>query len=65
MADPFSIAYPKATLHINYELLAGVNHKLFTILDWRILEYSYTSNINGGGDLKTKSLSTGLVLRIP
>ncbi len=63
--DSISTAYPKSTLHIDYELLAGVDRKLLPILDWRVLEFSYTANIAGAGDIHTKALSTGLVFRIP
>ncbi len=63
--DSISTAYPKPTLHIDYELLAGVDRRLLPVLDWRVLEFSYTSNIGGGGDIRTKALNTGLVLRIP
>jgi hypothetical protein len=52
-------------VHIDYELLGGVDRRLFAILDWRVLEFSYTRNIAGSGELRTKALSTGLVLRIP
>jgi len=63
--DSTSNATNRPALHIDYELVAGVDHKFFTLLDWRILEFSYTHNIGGAGDLQTKALSTGLVLRIP
>ena len=63
--DSISTAYPNSTLHIDYELLGGVDRRLFAILDWRVLEFSYTRNIAGSGELRTKALSTGLVLRIP
>jgi hypothetical protein len=63
--DSISTATNKPTLHIDYELVAGVDRKFFTLLDWRILEFSYTRNIAGAGDIETKTLSTGLVLRIP
>jgi hypothetical protein len=63
--DSISTAYPKSTLHIDYELLAGVDRKLLPILDWRVLEFSYTANIGGAGNIHTKALSTGLVFRIP
>ena len=62
-----SIATPSSnpTLHIDYELLAGVDRPLNRLLEWRVLEFSYTHSINGAGELTTKALSTGLVLRIP
>jgi len=56
---------PRAALHIDYELLAGVDRKFTSLLEWRVLEFSYTSNIGGGGSLQTKALSSGLVVHIP
>ena len=51
---------------LEYQLLGGVDHTLVPHLDWRIIEFSY------GGlstftheDLHPKTLSTGLVLRLP
>jgi hypothetical protein len=52
-----------STLHIDLEGVVGVDHKLMPLLDWRILEFSYTDYY--GGSLPTKALSTGLVLRLP
>jgi len=63
--DSISTAYNKPTLHIDYELLAGVDRPLNKLLGWRVLEFSYTHNIAGAGELATKVLSTGLVLHIP
>ena len=54
---------PNATGHIDYEYVVGVDRKLFSLLDWRILEFSYCNYYNGA--IPTKGLSTGLVLRIP
>jgi len=63
--DSISTAYPNPTLHIDYDLLLGVDRPLNKLLSWRLLEFSYTHNIYGAGELVTKSLSTGLVLRVP
>jgi hypothetical protein len=54
---------PNATLHVDYEYLVGVDRRLISRLDWRILEFSYCNFYNGS--IPTKALSTGLVLRIP
>lgn len=54
---------PDATLLVDYEYVVGVDRKLFSLLDWRILEFSYSNYYNGS--VATKGLSTGLVLRIP
>jgi len=57
---------PLATGHIDYEYVVGVDRKLFSLLDWRILEFSYCKFFNNyNGPIATKGLSTGLVLRIP
>jgi hypothetical protein len=63
--DSISTSYPNSTLHIDYELLLGVDRPLNKLLEWRVLEFSYTHNIYGAGDLATKALSTGIVFRIP
>jgi hypothetical protein len=52
-----------ATSHIDYEYVVGVDRKLFSLFDWRILEFSYCNFYNG--TIPTKGLSTGLVVRIP
>jgi hypothetical protein len=54
---------PNATSHIDYEYVVGVDRKLFALLDWRIVEFSYCNYYNGA--VPTKALSTGLVVRIP
>jgi hypothetical protein len=54
---------PDATLHADYEYVAGVDRKLFSLLDWRILEFTYCNYYKGS--VPTKGLSTGLVVRIP
>ena len=52
-----------ATLHVDYEYVVGVDRNFFSLLDWRVLEFSYCDYYNGS--IPTKGLSTGLVLRIP
>jgi hypothetical protein len=54
---------PDATLHVDYEYIVGVDRRLLSRLDWRILEFSYCNFYNGA--IPTKGFSTGLVLRVP
>jgi hypothetical protein len=54
---------PLATVHADYEYVAGIDRKLYSLLDWRILEYSYSNYFTGSAP--NKGLSTGLVVRIP
>ena len=54
---------PLATGHLDYEYVVGVDRKLFSLLDWRVLEFTYCNYYNGA--IPTKGLSTGLVVRIP
>jgi hypothetical protein len=54
---------PNATTHVDYEYVAGVDRKLFSLLDWRIVEFTYCNFYNG--TIPTKGLSSGLVVRIP
>jgi hypothetical protein len=60
----FTKADTNAALRFNYVLLAGVDRKLNALLEWRVLEFSYTKVIIET-DTPVKALSTGLVLRIP
>jgi hypothetical protein len=62
--ESFTKADTNPTLRFNYVFLAGVDRKLFAVLDWRVLEFSYTRVIIQT-DTPTKALSSGLVLRIP
>jgi hypothetical protein len=48
-----------------YQLLAGVDFTLIPHIDWRIVEFSYGSLSNFEGGLTPKSLSTGIVFRLP
>lgn len=54
---------PLATGHIDYEFVLGVDRKLFSLIDWRVLEFNYCNYYNGA--VPTKGLSTGLIVRIP
>jgi hypothetical protein len=58
-----SLADTKTAFKVEYEFLVGADRKLIAILHWRILEFSYTKDLSG--DIPTKALSSGLVLRFP
>jgi hypothetical protein len=51
--------------HLEYGLAGGVDLTFFPRLDWRVVDYQYGSfsGLNGGTSQKT--ISTGLVFRIP
>jgi hypothetical protein len=48
-----------------YQFLGGVDLTFFPHLDWRVIEFSYGGLSTLNGDLHPKTLSTGLVLRLP
>jgi hypothetical protein len=48
-----------------YQFLAGIDYTLIPRLDWRVVEFSYGGLSAFNGDLHPKTLSTGLVLRLP
>jgi hypothetical protein len=48
-----------------YQFLAGVDFTVFPRVDWRVIEFSYGGLSVFNGDLHPKTLSTGLVLRLP
>lgn len=48
-----------------YQLLAGVDYTLIPRLDWRVVEFSYGGLSALNGSLHPKTVSTGLVLRLP
>ena len=51
--------------HFTYQFLGGVDFTFFPRLDWRVVEFSY-GRLSGLGDsYAPKTLSTGLVLRLP
>lgn len=51
--------------HFAYQFLGGVDLTFFPRLDWRVVEFSY-GRLSGLGDsYAPKTLSTGLVLRLP
>jgi hypothetical protein len=48
-----------------YQFLAGIDLTVIPRLDWRVVEFSYGGLSAFNGDLHPKTLSTGLVLRLP
>ena len=54
--------FVSSTTQAEYQLLLGGDYTIFPHIDWRVVEYAYTS---GSGDLSSHSLSTGLVVRLP
>ncbi len=51
--------------HFSYQLLGGVDFTFFPRLDWRVVEFSYGGLSGLGSSYDPKTLSTGLVLRLP
>jgi hypothetical protein len=48
-----------------YQFLAGIDHTIVPRLDWRVVEFSYGGLSAFEGSLHPKTISTGLVLRLP
>jgi hypothetical protein len=48
-----------------YQFLAGVDFTVFPRVDWRVIEFSYGGLSVFNGNLHPKTLSTGLVVRLP
>ena len=48
-----------------YQFLAGVDTTILPRLDWRVVEFSYGGLSVFNGSLHPKTLSTGVVLRLP
>jgi hypothetical protein len=57
---------PSNGIRFEYQVLGGLDYTIFPRVDWRVAEYSYggLSSLNGD-NFHPKSLSTGLVLRLP
>ncbi len=51
--------------HLTYQFLGGVDFTFFPRLDWRVVEFSYGRLTGLGDSYAPKTLSTGLVLRLP
>jgi hypothetical protein len=48
-----------------YQFLGGIDHTLLPRLDWRVVEFSYGGLSVLDSSLHPKTISTGLVLRLP
>ncbi len=48
---------------LEYQFLGGLDYTFFPHLDWRVVEFSYGGF--SGPNLNPKTLSTGLVVRLP
>jgi hypothetical protein len=48
-----------------YQFLGGIDHTLVPRVDWRVVEFSYGGLSALNGSLHPKTISTGLVLRLP
>ena len=51
--------------HATYQFLGGVDFTFFPRLDWRVVEFSYGRLTGLGDTYAPKTLSTGLVFRLP
>ncbi len=51
--------------HLTYQFLGGVDLTFFPRLDWRVVEFSYGGLSGLGSSYDPKTLSTGLVFRLP
>jgi hypothetical protein len=48
-----------------YQFLAGADLTVLPRIDWRVIEFSYGGLSAFNGDLHPRTLSTGIVLRLP
>lgn len=54
-----------SSTHFAYELLGGLDLTFLPRLDWRVVEFSYGRFSGLGDSFAPKTLSTGLVFRLP
>ncbi len=54
-----------SSTNVEYSLLGGLDFTFFPHVDWRVVEFSYGGLSFLDGTLHPKSLSTGLVFRLP
>ncbi|HEY6414203.1 MAG TPA: hypothetical protein VIX42_10975 [Edaphobacter sp.] len=54
-----------SSTNFEYKVLGGMDYTFFPRLDWRVVEFGYTGLANHDLDVRTKTLSTGLVFRLP
>lgn len=50
---------------LEYRLLAGVDWTIFPRIDWRVVEYTYSGYSSLPVDFNPKTISTGIVVRLP
>jgi hypothetical protein len=48
-----------------YQFLGGIDHTVIPRLDWRVVEFSYGGLSAFGSSIHPKTISTGIVLRLP
>ncbi len=48
-----------------YNFVGGIDYTFFPRLDWRVVEFSYGGLSNFNGDFNPRTLSTGIVFRLP
>jgi hypothetical protein len=59
---------PKASSNVTrfeYQFLGGLDYTVFPRIDWRVAEFSYGGLSVFNGSYHPKTLTTGIVLRIP
>lgn len=65
----FGVGYAKfadtSTTKFEYAFLGGADVTFFPRLDWRVIEFSYGGLTGLNNSFHPKTLSTGLVLRLP
>ncbi len=54
-----------STTQFEYQFLGGVDTTILPRIDWRTVEFSYGGLSGLNGSLHPKTISTGLVLRLP
>ncbi|HEY3991179.1 MAG TPA: hypothetical protein VGM02_17900 [Acidobacteriaceae bacterium] len=55
----------QSSTQFEYQFLAGIDYTLIPRLDWRVVEFSYGGLSAFNGSLHPRTISTGLVLRLP
>jgi hypothetical protein len=56
---------PLSGTRFEYQFLGGLDFTIFPRLDWRVAEFSYGGMSSNDANIHPKTLSTGLVLRLP
>jgi hypothetical protein len=52
-----------SSTHLNYQILGGIDATILPRIDWRVIEFGYSALVGNSVDAKT--LSTGIVFRLP